>query len=86
MKIVASGDHHFDEHSPRWAECLRIHRWMADEVRRRKPDLFLSGGDIYERASTPVERSAVAEWLTVLAETCPVIIAKGKYESVEAEY
>ena len=80
MKIIASGDHHFDEHSTRWQECLRIHTWMAERVALERPDVFLSGGDIYERASTPAERTAVAEWLTAIAEVCPVVIAKGNHD------
>jgi DNA repair exonuclease SbcCD nuclease subunit len=79
MKIIASGDHHFDEHR-RLAECIRIHAWIADLVREERPDVFLSGGDIYERASTPTEREAVAEWLSAVAEVCPVVIAKGNHE------
>jgi DNA repair exonuclease SbcCD nuclease subunit len=79
MKIMASGDHHFDEHS-RFQECIRVHGWIADEVARQRPAAFLSGGDIYERASTPNERAAVAEWLTAVAETCPVVIARGNHD------
>lgn len=79
MKIIASGDHHFDEHR-KLAECVRIHAWIADLVRREQPDVFCSGGDIYERASTPAEREAVAEWLTAVAEVCPIVIAKGNHD------
>lgn len=79
MRILASGDHHFDEHG-RFDECLRVHRWIADAVRERKPDAFVSAGDIYERASTPDERAAVADWLTSIAEVCPVVIAKGNHD------
>lgn len=79
MKIIASGDHHYDEHR-RLAECVRIHAWIADLVRQERPGLFLSGGDIYERSSTPVEREAVAEWLAAVAEVCPVVIAKGNHD------
>lgn len=80
MRILASADHHFDEHSPRWCECLRVHDWMVDLARDEHVDLFLSAGDIYERASTPLERQAVAEWLTKTAEVCPVVIAKGNHD------
>lgn len=81
MKILASGDHHFDARSKRWEECLRIHEWIADLVEREQPDAFLSAGDIYERASTPVEREAVATWLTRIADVCPVVIAKGNHDA-----
>ena len=83
MKILASGDHHFDARSKRWEECLRIHEWIADLVEREQPDAFLSAGDIYERASTPVEREAVATWLTRIADVCPVVIAKGNHDRPE---
>ncbi len=79
LRIMASGDHHFDEHS-RFAECLRVHGWMVEQARERKIDLFLSAGDIYERASTPAERAAVAEWLTWMAEIAPVVIARGNHD------
>lgn len=79
MKLIASGDHHFDMHL-RWAECLRVHAWIADLVEQERPDVFLSGGDVYERASTPIERDAVATWLTHIAEICPVVIAKGNHD------
>lgn len=80
MRILASADHHFDEHSPRWSECLRIHAWMVDEARRQRPDVFLSAGDIYDRASTATERAAVADWLTTIANVCPIVIAKGNHD------
>lgn len=79
MKIIASADHHFDQHS-RWAECLRVHSWIAELVESERPDVFLSGGDLYERASTPVERAAVADWLVRIAAVCPVVIARGNHD------
>jgi exonuclease SbcD len=79
MRILASGDHHFDERR-RFTECVRVHRWMVELAREEKPDVFLSGGDIYERASTPIEREAVAEYLTSMAEVCPVLISKGNHD------
>jgi exonuclease SbcD len=79
MLILASGDHHFNDRS-RFEECVRVHRWMVELARSEKPDVFLSGGDIYERGSTPIEREAVAEWLTTMAEVCPVVISKGNHD------
>lgn len=81
FSVMASGDHHFDEHSPRWAECLRIHRWIADQVRERQPSALVSTGDIYERASTPKEREAVAAWLTSIADVCPVLVVRGNHDA-----
>jgi DNA repair exonuclease SbcCD nuclease subunit len=79
MLALCSGDHHFDERS-RFDECARVHQWMVELARREKPSVFLSGGDIYHRASTPLERQAVAEWLTAMAEVCPVVISKGNHD------
>ncbi len=79
VRIMASGDHHFEEES-RFQECIRVHGWMVEQARERKIDLFLSGGDIYERASTASERLAVAAWLTAMAEVAPVVIAKGNHD------
>lgn len=79
MRFIASADHHFDEHR-RFDECRRIHAWIAEQVEAERPDVFLSAGDIYERASTPVERLAVAEWLTRIADVCPVVIARGNHD------
>lgn len=79
MTILATGDHHF-EHGPRWDECIRVHSWIAERVEADRPALFLSAGDLYERASTPVERAAVAEWLTRVADVCPVIMVKGNHD------
>jgi Calcineurin-like phosphoesterase len=79
MKVLSSGDHHWDERS-RFQECIRIHDWMVDVARRERIDLFLSGGDVFERESTPSERDAVAQWLTAMAQVCPVVIAKGNHD------
>ena len=80
-RILASGDHHFDASSPRWEECQRIHDWIAARAETEKPDLFLSAGDLYERASTPVEREVVATWLTRIADVCPVVMVRGNHDA-----
>jgi len=78
-KIIASGDHHFAE-GARFEECVRVHTWIAELVEEERPDAFLSAGDLYDRASTPVEREAVADWLTRIAEVCPVVIVRGNHD------
>jgi len=85
VKILASGDHHFDRRS-RFDECINVHQWMVDLARDEKVDAFLSGGDVYERDSNPDEREAVAEWLTRTADVCPVLVAKGNHESRRDAY
>lgn len=80
MRFIASGDHHWQFDGRRWTECVRVHDWIAAEVERRQPDVFMSGGDIFEHESVPQDRLAVAAWLTRIAEVCPVIIAKGNHD------
>ena len=79
MKVMLCGDHHFD-HSSRWAECLEVHDWIAECAHANKVDLFVSCGDIYERASTPEERLAVSAWLQKIALHCPVLVVKGNHD------
>jgi DNA repair exonuclease SbcCD nuclease subunit len=78
-KIMGSGDNHFDIHS-RFAECVRIHDWIAERVEAEQPDIFVDGGDLYERASTPEERRAGADWLQRIANVCPVVVTKGNHD------
>ena len=79
IKILASGDNHFNQ-SSRFAECIRVHENKVVIAKRENIDLYLDGGDVYEKASTPTERKAVSEWLTAMAEVCPVVITKGNHD------
>ena len=79
MKLLAAADHHFVE-GPRWEECLRVHEWIAERVEVERPAVFLSAGDLYDRASTPRERAAVAAWLQRIARVCPVVVTKGNHD------
>jgi exonuclease SbcD len=80
VKVLGNGDLHWDMLSKRWAECVRIHEFIVELVTRVQPDLYACSGDIYERASLPQERLAVASWLSRIAEHCPVLIAKGNHD------
>jgi DNA repair exonuclease SbcCD nuclease subunit len=79
MRLLASGDNHFCEHL-RFQECIDVHAWMVEQAREVKADVFLDSGDIFDAASTPRERRAVAEWTTAMAEVCPVVFAKGNHD------
>lgn len=79
MKLLASADHHFHERL-RFEECRAIHSWMVDLARDEKVDGFVSAGDVYEGASSPIEREAVADWLVPMAEGCPVVVVKGNHD------
>lgn len=80
MKVIGTGDLHFDEHS-RWEECQRVVcTKFVETVRRERPDVVLIAGDIYERASTPKERKAVCGMLTAVSEVAPVVITRGNHD------
>ena len=66
MKLLNSADHHFDEHS-RFEECVRVHNFQVELAQRERVDVYISSGDIYERASTPRESSAPTANSTITA-------------------
>jgi DNA repair exonuclease SbcCD nuclease subunit len=79
VKFLGLGDLHWLERS-RLGECRRIHDYILELVRAHRPDGVLCGGDVYDGASTPYERSLVAQFWQAVAEVCPVIIAKGNHD------
>lgn len=80
-RVLCVGDSHFDERS-RFDECVRIHDWIAEQAFSVEADLLVHCGDVYERASTPKERAAVARWLTMVADVCPVLIVRGNHDKL----
>lgn len=83
IDILQVGDSHFKRTS-RWEECLRLHDEIAAECERRRPDLFLHTGDVYDAAPTPEEQNAVERWLTRIAAVCPIVIVRGNHDPVGA--
>ena len=79
--IVGLGDSHFWEGSPRFAECLRIHRWIAEWIAEHKPDLVVHGGDIYERNSDPDARNSGNDWAISVADEAPLLIVRGNHDA-----
>lgn len=80
FRAICSGDLHVDASSERFPECQRVLGWIVDLVQREKPDAFLCPGDIYERASVPVEREQVADVVTPIADVCPIVVTKGNHD------
>ena len=79
LSVMAAGDHHFEE-GERFDACRRVHAWIAEEVARRRPALFISTGDVFEGSSRPAERLAVADFAQAVAATCPVLFIKGNHD------
>ena len=82
-RAAVIADSHFnDTTGGRLDECVRIHNWIADDIRGRDVDLVVHAGDLYERPSTPVERSEAAEWIQRITETAPFVIVRGNHDPV----
>lgn len=81
MRVAVIADSHFDE-SSRFEECVRVHAWIAEDIRERDVDLVLHAGDVFERKSTPTERRAVADWLRSVADVAPVVIVRGNHDAL----
>lgn len=75
-RILALGDSHFGVRA-RAQQCAAAHETIAEIVRDRRPDLVVHSGDVFDALSRPDDRKLVADWITRVAETCPVVIAKG---------
>lgn len=79
-RVAIIADSHFDEGS-RFAECVKVHDFIAEDIARKECDLAIHTGDVYERASTPEERRAVACWVTDVTQTCPLLTVKGNHDA-----
>jgi DNA repair exonuclease SbcCD nuclease subunit len=78
--VVVVADSHFCEDS-RFEECIRLHKEISDWVAENKPSLVVHCGDLFERKSTPRERTAAAEWLQECATSCPVAMVSGNHDA-----
>ena len=79
IRIAHISDSHFD-HSSRWEETLRIHQWIADDIRARGVDLITHGGDLFHARPNPEEWRAAAEWLRSLADIAEVVGVYGNHD------
>lgn len=77
--IFAISDTHICATSPRWPECQRVLGWFAN-LALSGADLVIHCGDLYDRASTPVDRAFAASWLMRIASACPVIVVRGNHD------
>lgn len=80
IRVAVVADSHFDETS-RFAECVRVHEWIAKDIRDREVSLVLHAGDVFEARSTPRERAAVADWFCEVASFAPVVVVAGNHDA-----
>lgn len=81
-RLAHIADSHFDASDPRrFAECIAVHGFIADDLAKRAVDLVLHAGDIYERASTPLERAAVVQWVLHVTAYAPLLIIRGNHDA-----
>lgn len=79
-QVVAAADHHFHAAGPRADECVRVHENIVEIVKRERPSVFVSAGDVYERASTPQDREQAAAFFAAIADICPVVVVQGNHD------
>lgn len=79
MKIAFVADSHFDSHS-RFAECVRLHDWIAEDARAQGVTLVCHAGDVFERKSNAEERAAVADWIAKVTSFAAVMIVRGNHD------
>lgn len=79
FRLLGTADNHYCERI-RFDECIKVHDFMVDVARDAKIDLFVDAGDVYESASTAVERRAAAGWVTRMAEVAPGVFVKGNHD------
>lgn len=81
--IVAHiADSHFDaSENGRLGECIRVHNWMAEDMARRKVDLIVHAGDLYERESVPKDRNAAVSWVQKCGDIAPTILVRGNHDA-----
>ncbi len=79
MRIAIIGDSHFDE-GPRFEECIRVHDWIANDIREREVDVVAHTGDLSDVAQTRRVRNAIADWLYKVAEQAPTILVRGNHD------
>lgn len=82
-RLAIISDQHFDVHS-RWDEHRRLMAWVVEDLRAKRPDAILLGGDIYERAPCPEEVRAACEWLIALADIAPVVGVRGNHDPFDS--
>lgn len=80
-RVAVVADSHFDETS-RFDECVRLHDWIADDMRKRDVQVVLHSGDVFERRSTAKERAAFAAWLEKVTRFADVLIVRGNHDQV----
>lgn len=82
MRLLATGDLHIRASGQRSDECCRILDWIADRADALRPDVVLCPGDVYDTASTPMDRLIASTFFLRLADVCPVIIIRGNHDQV----
>lgn len=79
IRVAHLSDSHFYE-GGRLQDVIDVHRAFVRECAARQVELILHAGDFFERASTPAERRALADFLIEASEVAPVFGVKGNHD------
>jgi exonuclease SbcC len=80
-RVLATGDHHFDGARGHLPEAVRVHERMVQLANEYDVNLFVSGGDLYERESSVAEREAACTFVLEMMANRPGILAKGNHDA-----
>lgn len=83
IRIAHISDQHFDR-SSRWEETVRVHKWIASDIRERGADVITLGGDLFHAKPDPEEWRAAAEWLLELADIAEVVGVYGNHDAASS--
>src|SRR4051812_41528627 len=81
LRFALVGDSHFCADS-RFAETIRVHDYIADDIASQGVDFIAHGGDLWERRSVPEDRLAAALWIQTCANIAPFFIVRGNHDVV----
>lgn len=82
IRLACLGDSHFD-HRGHLQDVIDVHDALLKVAAAREVHGFVHGGDWFERASTPVERNAVADWIRKATAIGPVFGVKGNHDAAQ---
>lgn len=80
VSLAAIGDTHVTL-SSRWEEGNRILDFFVADIARRKVDCVIHTGDVFDKASRPLERLQVARFAQASAAVAPNVWVRGNHDA-----
>jgi exonuclease SbcC len=81
MRILATGDQHIGLTS-RASEEQKARAWLVAQARETRPDVILSGGDLYHKTASPELVEQASQFVQELADISHVVLARGNHDAL----